>query len=213
MTAWAFGARLAAAGLLLALATPAMAEAVPPDEAQARARAAVDETVSKVLAVLRDDAMPKPQKREQIEALAYGRFDFDTISKLVLARNWSKLSEQQRTDFVKEFKRHLSLTYGNSFEGYTDESVQTLGTRMESNGDVTVRSQLVGGKAGEGVAIDYRLRPKDGEWYVIDVIIERVSLISNFRSQIQEIIAKNGADGLIGALRAKNAAREAQAGS
>jgi phospholipid transport system substrate-binding protein len=213
VTARTFGARLAAAGLLLALAAPAGAEAIPPDEAQTRARAAVDETVSKVLAVLRDDALPTPQKREQIEALAYGRFDFDTISKLVLARNWSKLSEQQRTDFVKEFKRHLSLTYGNSFEGYTDESVQTLGTRMESNGDVTVRSQLVGGKAGEGVAIDYRLRPKDGEWYVIDVIIERVSLISNFRSQIQEIIAKNGADGLIGALRAKNAAREAQAGS
>jgi phospholipid transport system substrate-binding protein len=212
MTRRRFGVRLAVAAVWLALLVPARAESIQPDEAQARARAAVDETVSKVLAVLRDDAMPKPQKREQIEALAYGRFDFDTISKLVLARNWSKLSETQRTDFVREFKRHLSLTYGNSFEGYNDESVEMLGSRMESNGDVTVRSQLVGGGA-EAISIDYRLRAKDGEWYVIDVIIERVSLISNFRSQIQEIIAKDGADGLIAALREKNASREAKAGS
>jgi phospholipid transport system substrate-binding protein len=208
----ATAALLAAAFLGLALAGAAPAESIPPDEAQTQARAAVDETVAKVLAVLKDDSLLKPQKREQIEALAYGRFDFDTISKLVLARNWSKLSEAQREDFVKEFKRHLSLTYGSSFEGYSDESVVIDGTRMESNGDVTVHSRLVGARA-EAVLIDYRLRPKGREWYVIDVIIERVSLISNFRSQIQEIISKEGADGLIAALRAKNAARENQVGS
>jgi phospholipid transport system substrate-binding protein len=203
-------ARRALAGgvLALALIVPASAESIPPDQAQAGARAAVDETVSKVLAVLRDRDTSQAQKREKIEALAYGRFDFDTISKLVLARNWSKLGETQRADFVKEFKRHLSLTYGSAIDEYKDETVEIMGTRVEGNGDVTVQSELRGARA-EPFLVDYRLRAKGSEWYVIDVIIERVSLIQNFRSQTQEIISKDGADGLIAALRAKNAAREA----
>jgi phospholipid transport system substrate-binding protein len=200
---------LAGGALALALILPASAESIPPDQAQAGARAAVDETVEKVLAVLRDGGMSSAQKREKIEALAYGRFDFDTISKLVLARNWSKLDEAQRTDFVREFKRHLSLTYGNAIDEYKNETVEIKGTRVEGNGDVTVHSELRGARA-EPFLVDYRLRAKGGEWYVIDVIIERVSLIQNFRSQTQEIISKDGADGLIAALRAKNAKREAE---
>jgi ABC-type transporter MlaC component len=38
---------------------------------------------------------------------------------------------------------------------------------------------------------------------VIDVIIEGVSLISNFRAQIQEIVSSKGVDHLIETLRAK----------
>jgi len=63
---------------------------------------------------------------------------------------------------------------------------------------------------GEPIEVDYRLRDRNGGWYVIDVIIEGVSLLSNFRSQTQEVISQEGPDALIRKLREKNEEREAE---
>jgi phospholipid transport system substrate-binding protein len=173
----------------------------------ADATALVQKTLDSVLAVLRDKALPAAQRRAKVESIAYANFDFDTISKLVLARNWPKLSKQQQGDFVVEFKRHLSATYWKTLEDYRDEKVLVEGARTEKNGDVTVRSTLTSERS-DPVRIDYRLRNQDGAWKVIDVVIESVSLVQNFRSQTQELIASAGVDGLIDALRKKNAERE-----
>ena len=42
------------------------------------------------LAVLQDAQLDSAKKRQRIEDIAYGAIDFPTLSKLVLARNWSK---------------------------------------------------------------------------------------------------------------------------
>jgi phospholipid transport system substrate-binding protein len=157
-----------------------------------------------VLVVLRDKAMPAPERRSRVEKIAYAHFDFDTISRLVLARNWPKLSAKQKADFVVEFKRHLSGTYWKTLEDYRDQKVAVDGTRQEKSGDVTVRSTIEGERS-EPIRLDYRMRPKAGDWVVIDVVIEGVSLVQNFRNQTQEIIGEVGIDGLIDRLRQKNA--------
>jgi len=187
-------------GGALALALAAAALAAPTEEA----RALVDRTLGDVLAVLRDKAKPPAERRRRVEEIAYAHFDFDTISRLVLARNWPKLSEAQRGAFVVEFKRHLSGTYWKTLEDYRDQKVTVDGTRAEKNGDVTVRSRI-DGERSEPIRIDYRLRPTGGDLKVIDVIIEGVSLVQNFRSQTQQIIREDGIDGLIDRLRQKNA--------
>lgn len=199
-------------GLLLALLALAPPAAAAPASAadQTAARRAVDETVKEVLTVLRNGDLVLAQKRERIENIAYERFDFEVISKLVLARNWRRMSAQQRTDFETEFKRHLSVTYGDNLDRYSEETVKVTDTRPENNGDVTVRSRILG--RGEPIPVDYRLRERKGRWYVIDVIIENVSLLSNFRSQTQEVIQAEGPDGLIRMLREKNEARSSSGG-
>jgi phospholipid transport system substrate-binding protein len=175
----------------------------------AAAKATVDTVVAEALAALRDDSLTQPQKQDRIEKLAEQRFDFPVITKLVLARNWKKLSEDQRAEFLVEFKRHLSLTYGRRLGRFSDEDVVVGDTQGHSNGDVTVKTSIVGGEAN-GVTLDYRMRERDGNWYAIDVIIEGVSMISNFRSQIQEIVSTSGPEGLINALREKNEAEAAE---
>ncbi len=80
--------------------------------------------------------------------------------------------------------------------------------RAENNEDVSVKTKILGGSA-DGVEIEYRLREDAGQWKVIDVIIEGVSLIANFRSQVQDIIRAEGPDKLIEKLRQKNAEKAA----
>jgi phospholipid transport system substrate-binding protein len=191
----------------MALLLPLAAAAAPASDADRdAAKAAVDATVDSVMAVLNDEAMPIGQKRSAIEAIAYERFDFTTISKLVLARNWRRMTPAQRQEFEQEFKRHLSVTYGDSLDRYGDETVEITDSRAERNGDVTVRSRILGTE--EPLSVDYRMRSHNGSWYVIDVIVEGVSLLSNFRSQTQEIISAEGPEGLIQKLREKNEGRE-----
>ena len=70
-------------------------------------------------------------------------------------------------------------------------------------GIVRVNTKIQGGSA-DGVSIDYRVHQPADQWLVVDVIIEGVSLVTNYRSQIQEIVSSRGVDSLISQLRQKN---------
>ncbi len=169
--------------------------------------AVVQETSDAVTAVLDDNSLTADQKRRKVEDIVYAHFDFDTLSRLVLARNWKQLTPEQQKQFVDEFKRHLSVTYGKNVETYNHERAVIIGDRAEAHDDWTVKTKIIRPSA-EDVLVDYRLRKDGAKWQVIDVIIEGVSLVANFRSQFQEIISNHGAAKLIDLLREKNAKGE-----
>jgi phospholipid transport system substrate-binding protein len=196
---------------LVAFALLGFASPQPPDAAaQSAPRVMVQQTIDAVLVILRDEALSTEQKRSRIETIAYQRFDFPTMSRLVLARNWQRFSKTQQTQFMEEFKRYLAVNYGNRIERYDQQKVDIVGERKEPRGDVTIQSVVRGGEF-EGATVDYRLRERDGNWLVIDVIVEGISLVSNFRDQFKEVLARGGPEELLEALRAKNAAGPAEA--
>lgn len=162
----------------------------------------VDATVAAVLVVLREPGLSVDERRSRIERIAYDRFDFETMSRLVLARGWRRFSDAQQDEFVEAFKRHLSASYGSRVERYEQESVAIVEERIEPRGDVTVQTRIKGGRY-DGTAVDYRLRQRDGGWRVIDVVIEGVSLVSNFRSQFAEVMARGGPEEVLRRLREK----------
>jgi phospholipid transport system substrate-binding protein len=172
--------------------------------------AVVTKLADDVIAVLKQDGLSTAEKRERLEGMVLASVDFDTLSRLVMARNWARLSEAQQQEFKREFKRHLSATYGRRIDNYQNETVQILGTREEARGDRTVKSRINRGGGIEDVLVDYRLRQRDGEWKIIDFIIEGVSLVANFRSQFQDLMSKGGPDHLLSALRKKTAEEEAR---
>jgi phospholipid transport system substrate-binding protein len=195
------GCGLAVAAALLGLASPQPALAAT----LSAPRVMVQETIDAVLVVLNDKALSTEQKRSRIEQIAYQRFDFITLSKLVLARNWPRFSKTQQEQFIAEFKRYLAVNYGNRIERYDQQKVEIVGERQEPRGDVTIQSVVRGGEF-EGATIDYRLRQNESRWLVIDVIVEGISLVSNFRDQFKEVLARGGPEELLKALRDKNAA-------
>ncbi len=197
MRAWRRGMGIALAAAALAVASARVASATP----EADGRSFVQATIDQVMAILRNGGMPLEEKKNRVEEIAYERFDFELISRLVLAQNWSKFSAQQKTDFIDAFKKHLSATYRDTLNNFRDETIEIASSRAEKNGDVTVMT-VVKGDTGD-TKVDYRLRKSDAGWRGIDVIIEGVSLVQNFRSQAQEIVSSEGPDGLIQKLRAK----------
>jgi phospholipid transport system substrate-binding protein len=170
-------------------------------------RAVVETTVQDVIRILGQKELPTPERRAQIEKIAWERFDFPTVSKLVLARGWKRFSPEQRTRFTDEFRAYLSRTYGSRIDRYEQERVDIVSERKEPRGDVTVVTRILGGQA-DGVEVQYRLRQIDADWRFIDVVIEGVSLVGNYRAQFQEILGRGGPDELIETLRRKNQAGE-----
>ncbi len=200
------GALAAALPLAVAIhAHAAIAESLTP-------RQVIQQTADEVLAVLARKELPLEERRALIQEIADSRFDAETISRLVLARHWRRFTPAQRETFIAEMKRHIVVNYGDRIDRYDQEGVEVLGERPEARGDVTVRTRITGGD-GDGLAVDYRLRQREGRWYVIDVVVEGVSVLKSYRSQFQEILASGSPEQLLQQLREKNDAAAAAANS
>jgi phospholipid transport system substrate-binding protein len=163
----------------------------------------IDEAATKIVAILARQDEPSEVRVKEIEEIAYELFDFTTMSKLVLARNWRKMDDAKRREFVKEFKLHLSRTYGTRLDRYDQERVDVYGAQVEVRDDVSVKTRVVGGQF-DGAEIAYRLRQRKDGWKIIDVVIEGVSLVSNYRSQFAEVLNSGSIDDLIAKLKDKN---------
>ncbi len=172
---------------------------------EAGAHAVIEKTVEEVLDVLADKSVSTEKRLQSIEKIVYGRFDLHAMSRLVLARNWKRFSKEQQVEYVSEFKTYLSNNYGNRIERYDQEEVEILSARDEPRGDVIVQTKITGGQF-TGALVDYRLRKTAGEWRVIDVVIEGISMVSNFRDQFKAVVSSGGPELLLKKLKEKNAA-------
>ena len=174
-------------------------------------RDVVAETVDAVLAVLQDDSLTKQARRDRIVQIAYDRFDFPTMSKLVLAKYWKRFDAGQRESFQREFKDFLAHRYGDRIHRYEQEKVEIVGERSAKGGDAIVQTRIHRPRA-EAIAVDYRLRSREGDWRVIDVKIEGISLVSNYRDQFHEVLSRGGPEKLLTQLRERNAGRGGEEG-
>jgi phospholipid transport system substrate-binding protein len=189
---------VASATLLIFLMLPFLAFAgVPLDT--------VKTNVNSVLEVLRDPKLKgeagKKVKEQRIMAAAEKLFDFVELSKRTLGLNWNKFTPEQRREFVELYKTILKDAYVDKITAYTNEQVNFTKEVPLSENMVEVQSSVVT-KSAE-TPIYYRVIKKDSEWKVFDVVIEGVSLISNYRTQFREILGNNPPATLLDTLRKK----------
>jgi len=186
------------------VATPvARANATSPQAPAGSARDAVDAASKRVLDVL-NSAGSEDEKLRALEQIGDELFDLDTVSRLVLAKNWRRLDAAQQAEFRREFRQLMISTYGRRIDEYGNQSVQIVSERAEPRGDATVMTKVVGGKEKD-YAVSYRLRPRDGQWRFIDIVVEGVSIVSSYRSQFQELMSQGGPENLLAKIKEKNA--------
>jgi phospholipid transport system substrate-binding protein len=170
-------------------------------------QALVKQTTNKVLEALRTegDALQEHPKRvyEIINELILPHFDFRQMSKWVLGRYWRQASESQRDAITEQFEHMLVRTYSHALVDYRDQTVDFLPSRERSATQVTVRAKI-NQAGGPPVKIAYEMHIVDDDWKVYDIAIEGVSLVINYRSSFAQEIKRNGIDGLIQRLAAKN---------
>lgn len=187
----------------ISVAVNASTSAAEDTDITAAPRKLIEDTAAGIVSALGRQDQSAEARVAEIEKIANEVFDFTTMSKLVLARHWRKLDKEKRVEFVREFKRNLSKTYGTRLDRYDQENIEVFGSQLEPRDDVSIKTRIVGGQFN-GAVISYRLRKRSERWRIIDVVIEGVSLVSNYRSQFAEILSNGTIDDLLAKLRDKN---------
>jgi phospholipid transport system substrate-binding protein len=129
-------------------------------------------------------------------------FDVKYIAQLILARNWTAASPDQRQRFQNAFKNMLVHNYADELlENYDSVDLNYKPARIDQDGtDATVDTTIVRKNGKPPVNITFVLRLNGDQWQVFDVKIENLSLVINFRTQVAAEIKRTSLDDVIARL-------------
>jgi phospholipid transport system substrate-binding protein len=133
-----------------------------------------------------------PEKARQ---LVFARFDFSEMTKRSLGPHWKSLDQAEQREFVEAFTQRLLVSYGKTVRATGNEKIQFV-REVRDGKQASVETQVISGN-GDQFPIDYRLHNIEGQWMVYDVVIDSVSMVNNYRSQFDRVIAKSSIQDLL----------------
>lgn len=180
---------------------PALATAHPAEDV-------VKATAEQVVARLKADRELLRQQPERIYDLVHEliipHFDFPSMSKWVLGRSWPNATDEQRTRFVQEFQTLLIRTYAKALLEYSDQEIKYFPVSADPNSNLVVVRTEIKQSGAQTIPINYSMHVSGGEWKVVDVSINGVSLVSTYRGSFASEIRKSGMESLINKLAERN---------
>jgi phospholipid transport system substrate-binding protein len=168
----------------------------------------VRKTADDVINELKKDKDIKEGDRAKIYKLAEEKilpnFDFKRICRLVLGKNWRSMTVDQRNVFQIEFRGLLLRTYAIALSKFRDQTIEFKPLRMKSSDKIVLVKTEITQSGGQPIDVNYALSNSTGKWLVFDIVIEGVSLVTNYRSQFASQVKKNGIEDLLKKLSEKN---------
>ncbi len=166
----------------------------------------VKKTVDQVVSIVSNPDFKKTRneskKRAALKSAISRIFDYGEMAKRSMGVNWKARTKAEQKEFVGLFSTLLENSYAGKIESYNNEKIVYNGETV--NGTYAeVKSRVITAKRDE-FTLDYRLMREGNRWMVYDVVIEGVSLVSNYRSQFNKIIVSQGYGELVKKLRSKS---------
>lgn len=190
--------------LILALLVCVMI--VSPLQALATVTEEVKKTVDEVINIVQSEELKKKSNEASRRAAlkkAIGRiFDYGEMARRSLATHWKGRTPVEQKEFVSLFETLLENSYAGKIESYNQERIVYLKENVEDT-YAEVKSKVVTARRDE-FTMDYRLMNKGGKWLVYDVVIEGVSLVSNYRTQFNKIVTSEGYGSLVKKMKTKS---------
>ncbi|MES2832389.1 MAG: ABC transporter substrate-binding protein [Pseudomonadota bacterium] len=147
------------------------------------------------------------QKRvlDLVETKILPYVDFQRMTALAAGRFWRDATPEQQKQLTNEFRSLLVYTYSGAISQVKDQQVEFKPVRMTpADTEVEVRSQVIQARGGEPLQLNYRLEKAGTIWKIYDVNVLGAWLVETYKGNFAAEIGKNGIDGLIKTLAAKN---------
>jgi ABC-type transporter MlaC component/outer membrane protein TolC len=168
------------------------------------AQGTIRKTVADAFAVLKDPALAKHDKRHQriaaLRQIADRVFDWSEMARGSLGAQWRTLPPAERNKFVEVFKDVLAAQYIDDIDRFQGTEKVTVDGSTREGEDDTVKTTLITASR-DRVPIDYRMRREKGDWRVVDISIEGVSLVNHFRKTFSNALANMTVEQLIERLK------------
>jgi phospholipid transport system substrate-binding protein len=160
---------------------------------------AIRGAVNKGVEILKNAKLDNQKQRAQVidrlRRIVYPLFDFNEMAMRSLGANWRRLNPQQRQEFVSTFTALLEKTYADQIDLYDGQQVVYTGESVD--GDYAQVDSRIIDKNRQTYSVAYRLHKVGGKWKIYDVVAENISLVNNYRSQFNRVIAKSSFEGLL----------------
>ncbi len=197
---------LAAVGSLLFGAVGAAQADSPKEDALRFVRTFGQQSV----ALLADNELEPDARRAGFRRLIVGHFDLSGISRFVLGRHWKRATDAERIEYRQLFEKYVVTSVDRKLTSYAGETLEVGVARTKGDTNAVVTSQIVRPTANP-VRVDWRLKWLDGDWRIIDMVVEGVSLALTHRNEFDAVIKQSGGQisALLQRLREQAASRVA----
>ena len=211
--------------LITAAALPAYADKAAPTKAAPAAPAAAtpgttavktaNDTIS---GLLKQKAAPGSKEEKDLAAKVTTSvrdfIDIDELGKRAMVDQWGKLTPAQQKSFLDSLRALIEANYVSGLRANLTYTVDYTGESTDKNGNTVVATKINSQRKGKPVVIpvDYVLvKGGNGKLRAFDVVTDGVGLVDNYRTMFNNVIAKKGFDGLLDAMKKKQAEIEKQA--
>ena len=154
-----------------------------------------------VLKILQNPSMTLPDRREAVRHLAEEVFDVTETAKRALGQHWQQRTPAEQDEFVKLFANLLEQTYIARIDEFGGEKLTYVSEQID--GDRAIVRAKITTKNGTDVPVESRVLLKGNRWLIYDILIENLSLISNYRAQFDRVIRTASYDELVKRLKTK----------
>jgi len=163
----------------------------------------VRQTINSVLDILSNQDLPEQERKAKVREAVLQRFSFEEMAKRSLGRHWPERTPEEQQEFLQLFTDLLENSYIDKIErSEGKENVNYIEETIEDD-NASVRTAIVQ-KGDQNIDVEYRLLKRNGDWQVYDVVIERVSLVNNYRTQFNKILLQESYEALIKKMKLKS---------
>lgn len=167
------------------------------DEGTATAKQVVEKFQADLINVMKEGKkLGYAGRYEKLKDPISNSHELNKIARIVVGKEWEKLSEEQQQKLVDVFSRLSIASYAHNFKDYSGESFVFDSEEETTRGGVVLHSHLVipGDKP---VKFDYMLKEKGSSWRIINIIANGVSDLALKRSEYTTILQREGFDALM----------------
>lgn len=161
------------------------------DQIVSGAQTFVSSMAARGIGFLGNKSLNQDQRRMEFEKLLHDSFDMQTISRLALGRYWRTASVSQRKEYQNLFEDMIVDVYSRRFGEYDGQKLEVRSAKKAGKSDVNVVSYIVPA-SGPEIEVVWRARYDNGQYKVIDVIVEGVSMVLTQRSDFSSVIQRGG---------------------
>jgi phospholipid transport system substrate-binding protein len=179
------------------------ANAYAQNEAGATAKQVVEKFQAELIAVMKNGKqLGYAGRYDKLYEPVSNSHDLTKIARIVVGKEWEKLSEAQQQKLVDDFARLSVASYAHNFKDYSGESFVFDSEEETTRGGVVVHSTLII-PDDKSVKFDYMLKEKGTSWRIINIIANGVSDLALKRSEYTTILQREGFDALIAKINEK----------
>jgi phospholipid transport system substrate-binding protein len=158
----------------------------------------LDRTIDAALDVLysaESAALPVAEKQAKVRAILESNYDLNVIIRRAIGRNWERMDADEQERVVELVKQLTVKSYVKGMKGKERPEI-ALGDLVKLSDkraeiDSTVRLD------GKTYHVLYRLGRMPSGWQIYDIVAENISVVSNYRQQIDDHFRRSDAGSLI----------------